>query len=116
MFPSHGDAPGLDFKDLTRPPNSKRILSAWEEGHAPAINIYTVKQMNGEALEAFYRAELPKQGWELTTPASTGKKSQPRGMLLMLDGVTVVVATATDRYGHGTASITPSASGAMLIH
>jgi hypothetical protein len=87
MFPREGDAPGVEFPDLPRPPNSRRILSAWEEGQRPALNIYAAKDAQPESLDAHYRAELPKLGWELLTPP--GSDGAVRGLLAMRDGTTV---------------------------
>lgn len=94
MFPAVGDAPGVDFADLPRPPNSRRIFSAWEEGQAPAINIYESSQRAPGELDAFYREQLPKHGWEpMTPPARPG--SATHGMLAMRDGVTVTLAQSS---------------------
>jgi len=115
MFPAEGDAPGLDFQDLPRPPGSRRLLSAWEEGEAPALDMYTVKGKNAASLEAYYRSELGKLGWQLTTSEAGTAAHHARGMMAMRDGVTVVVAMDTDAYGNGVASIVPSSAGAIDV-
>jgi hypothetical protein len=107
MFPTEGDAPGLDFADLPRPPKSRRILSAWEEGQGPALNMYLSEHQNGKALEEHYRAELPKFGWKATTPAANAPEHAARGVLMMRGGVSAVVAAATDAQGRGIASLLP---------
>lgn len=90
MFPREGDAPGIDFSDLPRPPGARRILSAWEEGQAPALNMYESSAHSAEQLERHYRSELPKLGWEFMTPPS--KEPRSRGALIMRDGVTVTLS------------------------
>lgn len=115
MFPAHGDAPGLDFQDLPRPPQSRRVVSAWEEGQAPALNMYTSAGQSAQTLEAFYRRELPKLGWQFTTPAADSTAKRARGMMVMRDGVTAVIAMDSDSHGNGIASIVPSGTQGALV-
>jgi hypothetical protein len=94
MFPSAGDVPGVEFAGLPRPPRSRRVLSAWEEGQAPALNIYEASDISPSALDAYYRNELPKQGWEILTPRNESKTTTVRGLMAMRQGVTVTVGNS----------------------
>jgi hypothetical protein len=92
MFPAHGDAPGIDFTDLPRPPGSRRILSAWEEGEAPAINIYESRTLTPAQLDHFYRVELARRGWEALLPPARGDDLPAHPLMVMRDGVTVTLS------------------------
>jgi len=105
MFPSQGDAPGVDFPDLPRPPGSRRILSAWEEGQAPAVNIYESTTLKPEQLDKFYRVELPKLGWEAMLPPSKGTDLLAHPLIVMRDGMTVSLSQ-TDLEGESLATTT----------
>lgn len=41
MFPSDGDAPGIDAVSIPRPAGARRVLSAWETGQDKAVHAYT---------------------------------------------------------------------------
>jgi hypothetical protein len=105
MFPKAGDAPGVDFPDLPRPPGSRRILSAWEEGQAPAVNIYESSTLKPDQLDKFYRAELPKLGWEAAIPPSKGSDLLAHPLIVMRDGMTVSLSQ-TDLEGESLATTT----------
>jgi hypothetical protein len=92
MFPSRGDAPGLDFSDLPRPPGSRRILSAWEEGEAPALNIYESRTLSPAQLDHYYRVELAKRGWEPLLPERSGDDLLAHPLVVMREGVTVTLS------------------------
>jgi hypothetical protein len=112
MFPEAGDAEGVELEGLPRPPHSRRLISAWEEGQGPALNMYTTEHMDGAALDEHYRTALPKLGWTIMTKPGTAPKDL-RGMMVMRDGVTAIIATQTDADGHGITSLVPmDASGA----
>jgi hypothetical protein len=92
MFPTSGDAPGVDFPGLPRPDGSRRVLSAWEEGQAPAFNIYDSPGAKPSELDARYRQELPKHRWEVVTPPNGSVGTSTHGLLAMRDGVTVTLS------------------------
>jgi hypothetical protein len=95
MFPRQGDAPGVDFPDLPRPPGgSRRIFSAWEQGQAPALNIYESSALTPQQLDQHYRAELAKLGWQVLNPTGAQATGAPRGLLVMRDGVTVTLSNS----------------------
>jgi hypothetical protein len=105
MFPTSGDAPGVDFPDLPRPPGSRRILSAWEEGQSPAINVYEHKTLKPAQLDRFYRAELPKRGWDPLLQPSKGEDLLAHPLMVVRDGVTVALSQ-TDLHGEALATTT----------
>jgi len=66
MLPRAGaDAAGRDLVGVPRPPGSQRILSAWEERQPSGVLVYRVAGKSAQAIESFYRAELPKNGWTI---------------------------------------------------
>lgn len=66
MLPHAGaDAAGRDLVGVPRPPGSQRILSAWEERQPSGVLVYRVAGESAEELEAFYRTQLPSNGWTL---------------------------------------------------
>lgn len=71
MLPDTGDAPGRDIPDVTRPPASRRVVSAWEQGAPQSVNAYvaTTGGPSVAALERFYRTELPRRGWDVIEPS-----------------------------------------------
>jgi hypothetical protein len=71
MFPPEGDAPGRDIDGVPRPPHARRILSAWEEGEPQSITVYDGSPQDPDGLEAWYREQMPEEGWHpLELPAS----------------------------------------------
>ncbi|AKF11659.1 hypothetical protein [Sandaracinus amylolyticus] len=68
MFPSTGDAPGADVDGLPRPANTRRLMSAWEEGDPHSLSMYTSTTRSAEELQRWYRSELPDSGWDLVEP------------------------------------------------
>ncbi|MGB0680458.1 MAG: hypothetical protein ACPGUV_12420 [Polyangiales bacterium] len=65
IAPPQGDAPGQDIALVPRPPHSRRILSAWEEGHPQRVALYRVRQGRAGALLRFYRSTLRAAGWRM---------------------------------------------------
>ena len=59
------DAAGGDLLEVPRPPGSRRILSAWEEGQPSGVLVYRVAAKSARELESFYRVELPRAGWRV---------------------------------------------------
>lgn len=98
MFPTSGDAPGVDIPGLPRPPKSRRVLSAWEEGEGPALNLYEVEGMSADASDRHYRATLAEQGWHALNPESSGTR-KTRGLMVMRGGLTAVLASSDTERG-----------------
>ena len=65
MFPAAGDAPGGDVAEVPRPPGSRRILSAREEGYEESVTSYVDADQNAETLGRFYRGAMAKRGFTL---------------------------------------------------
>lgn len=57
------DAEGRDLPKVPRPRGARRILSAWEADRPSGVYVYLVKGRTTAELEAFYREELPRNGW-----------------------------------------------------
>ncbi len=62
MFPETGDAPGSDPKDVPRPPNGRRLFTAFAQGAPYAIRVYEAGA-SADAVLAQYDALMPKLGW-----------------------------------------------------
>jgi hypothetical protein len=107
MFPATGDAPGIDFAGLPRPPEARRVLSAWEEGEGPALNMYVSETLDRKQLEERSLKALAARGWNQLMPMPEPKGQKQAGTMLMKDGVTVVVTTGEDASGHGLLNILP---------
>jgi len=108
MFPSEGDAPGVDPFELARPNGSRRLLSAWQEQGAPAIHVYESEQTL-DSLWSPYLRKLELSGWQ-RDPHAPSQPEGARAALFMRDGhQTVVVAEAAR--GMTLVSILPLAAG-----
>lgn len=93
MFPEAGDAPGVELNDLSRPPSSRRILSAWEEGEEPVINTYLAESADIGALHAYYVKTLTSQGYEFLHPVPDRPDlSKTQAFYAFKEGRTAVVA------------------------
>ncbi len=60
-----GDAPGEDPKDLDRPAQSQRLLSAREPSDPSAVYVYRVKGCSAAELEGAHRRMLSRRGWRI---------------------------------------------------
>jgi hypothetical protein len=69
MFPKMGDAPGTDPPGLPRPNNSRRLLSAAEQGQQSAITVYAVERDTPSQLREWYKRALSARGWTLVATA-----------------------------------------------
>jgi hypothetical protein len=78
MFPTQGDAPGADLRDVPRPAGSRRILHAWEEGHPESMLVYGECSRRKEGLLRSYRQVLPEHGWTVFANAAM-QREQPDG-------------------------------------
>jgi len=65
LFPAEGDAAGRDPDDVPRPPEGRRILSAYEEGQPESVTMYMDSPRGADGLESFYRNAMPSRGWHL---------------------------------------------------
>ena len=107
MFPKEGDAPGVDFPDLPRPPGSRRLFSAWEEGQAPALNVYESHALPPRELDAHYRKTLAELGWAPLNPAGSGEHARAYGLMVMRDGTTVTLSQTAGPSGRSMTTMMP---------
>ncbi len=113
VVPETGDAPGRDVDALPRPAGSRRMLSAWEDGQPQSLTVYAFAPQGEEALERFYRTELPRRGWRVHSPRDLAEGSLQRPP--ELDDVRVLGAERAgrsaflvlgeDAEGHGTLTV-----------
>ena len=61
MFPSDGDAPGVDVPGMPRPPAARRLLSTWQDGASPLLVSYQ-SDLPLDELEQRYSVELAANG------------------------------------------------------
>lgn len=72
-----GDASGVDFDGIPRPPNAQRIFSARGEGTPFGVNVYKTKD-DPSGMPAFYNAALIKEGWASLDPKLEQKSDENR--------------------------------------
>ena len=77
MFPSEGDAPGVDIDGVLRPHHTRRVLSAAERGDPRQLAIYVHSKQTEQTLFRFYKKSLTREGWTLLSGSS--KKRKLRG-------------------------------------
>lgn len=102
MFPEKGDAPGSDVAGVPRPPDSRRIMSSYEEGHPYSATIYTGSSMGKKALERHYRELLPDEGWDFVDPAEPVAhkyETEDPTIVAESDGRTLILVLAEDAQG-----------------
>lgn len=63
MFPSEGDAPGRDPIGLPRPPQSQRLLNAYETGHPQSMTLYAGSPLSTSAMRTHMREQMEASGW-----------------------------------------------------
>jgi hypothetical protein len=91
MFPSDGDAPGADPKEMPRAPDAQRLMSI-DVANTP-FGAYVYRSARPPpAIIAFYDAAMIGKGWTLIDPsATTGDSGLNHGY--MKDGVMFTLAT-----------------------
>ncbi len=85
-FQNQHDAPGRDLPGVPRPAGSRRALSAWDEDHAQALEIYRAPATGTQALVGSYRAALERAGFRVLVPHREGSA-----------GPTLMLARGADR-------------------
>jgi hypothetical protein len=88
MFPAEGDVPGVDPSTLPRPPHARRVLSAWQEQHAPLLTAYSVEMPIREA-HASYRRALIDGGFAVR---ERSEESSEQHWLIAMHGAASLVA------------------------
>lgn len=71
LAPERGDAEGRDPHGVPRPAESRRILSAFEEGAPSGVFVYRVDHQSAAEVAAFYRRVLPTAGWRTIERAAS---------------------------------------------
>jgi hypothetical protein len=112
IFPTEGDAPGSDPVDIPRPPEARRLLSAFEEGRPYGMFVYThAAGQEASDLERTYRERLmPSQGWSAVS-LRDGERVRVDGSLMSVWSkdervVTLVFSEGPD--GQATTSVMTS--------
>ncbi len=93
MFPEQGDAPGSDVSELTRLPESRRLLTAFAEGAPYAIRVYETKRTPQEVF-GFFTREAPKSGW---TPQPMRPEDPSKALVFQRNGVDLMVFAEVDQ-------------------
>jgi len=91
-LPAERDAPGRDVAAVAPPPDSIRVLSAWEQDRAPSLAIYRTSSLERAELERFYRRILPEQGWRLGQGRQTADAAAGSALFAERQGRTVVIS------------------------
>lgn len=65
MFPDDGDAPGLDVREVPRPPGGVRILSAFDADQPYQVAIYRSHDGTPRQIAEGYRQQLGDAGWRV---------------------------------------------------
>jgi len=112
MFPSSGDAPGVDAPGIARPPDSRRRLSLREVGYPYGITIYGASPRSIDELEGYYRGRLEADGWRLVrrSPRAEGRAGQAH-LAAMRDGALALIVFGDEPSGASTTILTTSAQG-----
>jgi hypothetical protein len=106
LFPEEGDAPGVDAPGVPRPPDSRRTLSAREEGSPQQMTLYVTDDKNPADLEAWYRARLPDHGWR---PLEGGRRNGgPRVLVADRNGTLAALVFDEDESGRASVAILTS--------
>jgi hypothetical protein len=98
MFPETGDAPGLDLPFVPRPPDARRVLSVWQLGRAPRINVYETSRALADVWPAYLRS-LSSLGFSTLSDSHDGGM---RAALLDRQGQSLLVVGSAQ---HGGASL-----------
>lgn len=99
MMPTEGvDAPGQDFPEIPRVPNSFRALSAHAEGLPYGINVYKTTDGPQQTL-AFYDKAMVSAGWRGVDP-ELDPKTEGYGRNYLKDGVVLTVGINVAKEGN----------------
>ena len=99
MMPEDGkDAPGQDFPELPRVPNSTRALSAYAEGMPYGVNVYRTTDSPSKTL-AFYDAQMIERGFHGFDPEFTEEKNGGQARAYVKDGVVLTIGTKVQPEG-----------------
>jgi hypothetical protein len=82
--------------DIPRPPGSRRLLSAWEDGQPHSLTVYAFAREDAEGLQRFYARELPRAGWDILDPQEAVRRF-PRQAPPELEGIRMFAIEKGDR-------------------
>lgn len=106
MFPVEGDAPGADPDGVPRPPESRRVLSAYEKGHPQSMTMYVSPSQDAGSLERFYRGEMADEGWTvLETERHRQLEDRPPMLVWEREERMATVVFGTDEQKRGVATV-----------
>ncbi len=106
LFPASGDAPGQDSPVAARPPGSRRLLSMRESGMPYATTIYSGSTLGVAELEAFYREELTRGGWELVDSPRRRPRQGEAALFAFRGGIIAIIVIGDDPAGVSTTIMT----------
>ncbi len=95
MFPEEGDAPGNDAPGVLRPPNARRLMTAYAEGAPYGVRVYE-STSKPDAILAEYDRVMPKLGWTAHPDAA---EAAPFSRAYSIEGRDIVVSTQTTEQG-----------------
>jgi hypothetical protein len=90
MFPATGDAAGEDSRELPRPQNARRTLSAAAEGMPFALRLYETSA-SPSAVQGFYDDWMREHGWQSAARA----EAQGATAYLRADGYQAFLSLST---------------------
>ncbi len=100
MMPEEGqDAPGEDFPEIPRVPNSTRVMSAKAAGTPYAVNVYKTTDAPAKTL-AFFDAEMKARGWFTYDPEMSEPEDKGLGRAYMKNAVVLTVGTSKQEDGN----------------
>lgn len=100
MMPDDGqDAPGEDFPEIPRVPNSTRVMSAKAAGTPYAVNVYKTTDAPMKTLK-FFDEEMKARGWFTYDPEMDEKEDKGLGRAYMKNAVVLTVGTSKQDDGN----------------
>jgi hypothetical protein len=104
MFPAEGDVPGVDPPTVPRPPQARRMLSAWQERQAALLTAYRVELPIGDA-HARYRQALIDGGFAVREQSEA--PSDQRWLIAARGTVTAIAVIRADGPSRSTVTLLP---------
>lgn len=101
MFPSEGDAPGFDLREMRRPPSGRRILSGGEIGNSETLTVFIECEESIEELSGFYRKGFVQQGWRVLDDSD----NEEGHMFVVQKGAEMRVISISSESGERTVAI-----------
>lgn len=100
MLPGEGkDAPGEEFPEIPRVPNSYRALSAHAEGLPYGVNVYKTTDAPGVTLK-YYDIQMTNAGWRGFDPETDEATDGGQGRTYLKEGMVLTLATKVQPEGN----------------